>query len=197
MLPKPPKSHRAVLQGLWRCSSALRNLDVALGNTLPVWRKKHPDLAPQEWPAMMGQLQSQRRSVRLHLRQVLAQPEAQALWRALRRWLQQARLSKAPNADDWQGWTRHRLRKLHRKIKQGRKASQAQQHTCRLLIKQERYVLEALAPHLLDHALRRQLNRSRRIQNALGQDQDQLATLALIEQSGLFPDLSEAWRASL
>lgn len=197
MLPKPPKAHRAVLQGLWRCSSAIRNLDVALGSTLPVWRQKHPDVAPQEWPAMLGQLQSQRRSARRHLRQALAQPEAQALWRSLRRWLQQARSSKTPNADDWQGWTRHRLRKLHRKIKQGRMASLAQQHACRLLIKQERYVLEGLAPHRLDHALRRLLKRSRRIQNALGQDQDRWATLALIEQSGLFPALSEAWRASL
>ena len=89
------------------------------------------------------------------------------------------------------------MRKLHRKIKQGRMASLAQQHACRLLIKQERYVLEGLAPHRLDHALRRLLKRSRRIQNALGQDQDRWATLALIEQSGLFPALSEAWRASL
>lgn len=197
MLPKPPQAHRAVLQGLWRCSSALRNLDVALGSTLPVWRQKHPDVAPQEWPALVRLLQSQRRAARRHLHQALAQPEALAAWRAWRRWLQQAHCAKTCRIKDASVWTRHRLKKLHQKIKHARKASKPErQHACRILMKQERYVLEGLAPHELNPTLRRRLKRSRLGQRTLGQDQDQVATLALTEQSGQFPVLAQAWRAS-
>jgi CHAD domain-containing protein len=198
MLPKPPQAHRAVLQDLWRCSGALRNLDVALGSSLPVWRQKHPDIAPQEWPALIRLLQSQRRTTRRHLHQAMAQAEAQAGWRAWRRWLQQAHCAKTCSPKDWQVWTGQRLRKLHQKIKHGRKASKPEpQHACRILMKQERYVLEGLAPRELDHTLRRRLKRLRQGQRKLGQDQDQRATLALIEQSGQFPILTRAWRASL
>lgn len=198
MLPKPPQAHRAVLQDLWRCSGALRNLDVALGSSLPVWRQKHPDIAPQEWLALIRLLQSQRRTTRRHLHQAMAQAEAQAGWRAWRRWLQQTRCTKTCSPKDWQVWTGQRLRKLHQKIKHGRQASKPEpQHACRILMKQERYVLEGLAPHELNPTLRRRLQRSRQGQRKLGQDQDQLATLALIEQSGQFPALTRAWRASM
>jgi CHAD domain-containing protein len=64
-------------------------------------------------------------------------------------------------------------------------------------MKQERYVLEGLVPEKLGHTLRRRLKRLRQAQRTLGQDQDQRATLALIEQSGQFPVLTQAWRASL
>ncbi len=200
MLPnKPAQQHQRALQAIWQRTSALRNLDVSLTITLPVWRQKHPNTAPQEWSALIRHLQNQRRTARRDLQDTLSRAEARAGWLELKAWLKgAAKLPKRPSAQAWHRKTRHRLDKLHQKIKQGRKTAKAsKQHACRLWIKQERYVIEGLATHSLSHTLSRRLKRSREFQNAMGQDQDQRATLALIESSGLFPALSRAWRASL
>jgi CHAD domain-containing protein len=199
MLPEPARRLQHVRQAIWQRTSAVRNLDVSLAITLPAWRQNHPDTAPQEWPTLIRHLQGQRRSARRNLQNALSQAEALAGWLELRAWIKGAAESpQKQSAHAWRRKTHHRLDKLHQKIKHGRKTAKAsKQHTCRLLIKQERYVLEGLAPHALSHTLSKRLKRSRQFQNALGQDQDQRVTLGLIESSGLFSALSRAWRASL
>jgi CHAD domain-containing protein len=198
LLTQPVARYQRVLRDLWQRTGLLRNLDVALDSTLPAWHLMHPDAARQEWPSLIRHLQRERRSARRGLQNALAQAEAQAGFLAIQEGLERGTARHQPRHDrDWKRWTRHRLRDLQQKIKKWRATTHPhKQHARRILIKQVRYVLEGLETTKAGRQMRHQRKRAQKMQKTWGQNQDLRATLALIEQSGMFALTARAWRSS-
>jgi len=199
LLPEPPQRHSEALQTLWHLTGQLRNLDVALESTLPAWRQTHCAVGVHEWPALLQQLHQDRLLARHALAQEIARPRITAGFQQLRTWMR--RLDTIPlkvRRQPFDPWTRQRLHRLHKKIQAQRHPSTPERrHQCRILLKQERHVSEGLLTNHRDKKLRAQLKRIRKKQIAWGHDQDMQAALTLIEGTRHFPELTQAWRASM
>ena len=199
LLPEPPQRHRQALQTLWHLTGQLRNLDVALESTLPTWRQNHPEVGAKEWPALVQQLHRDRLLTRDAVAQEIIRPRITAGFHQLHTWMK--RLDTAPlkvQGQSFEKWTQQRLKHLHKKIQSQRHPfTPERQHRCRILLKQERHALESLLMTRHDKRSQTQLKRVRKKQIAWGQDQDMQATLNLIERPGLYPELTQAWRASM
>ena len=199
LLSEPPQLCRAALQSLWHLTGRLRNLDVALKNTLPTWRHDHPDVGTTEWPALLHQLHRDRLLTRHALAQEVTKHQVTTGFKQLKTWMQC--LNQVPlkfKRKPFEKWAKQRLQRLHRKMQAQRHPfSPERQHQCRILLKQERHALESLLAIHPNKKLQAQLKRVRNKQNVWGHAQDMQVALNLIEGSGQCPELIHAWRASM
>jgi CHAD domain-containing protein len=182
-----------LLQGL----GALRDLDVALTETLPQWHSTYFDgdlqtCAAQHrrrrgWRKMSQALQrlagEQRRSVRGELER----PAVVATLVALTEWvdgLPEATQGVAPANVPLRPWVRKRLAVWHTRFKKaierGRhSASPERQHRARILAKRLRYGVEALGDWLPAQCKRRWRQQAADVQASLGAARDLLQAHAL------------------
>lgn len=199
LLPEPPQHGKAALQALWQLTGQLRNLDVALQSTLPAWRQDHPEVGTPEWPVLLHQLHRDRLHKCHALTRAVAKRQVAVGFQQLQIWMQ--RLDTVPlqfKRHHFKKWARQRLQRLHRKMRALRHPfSPERQHQRRILLKQERHALESLLTIQPDKKHQTQLKRIRHQQTAWGHAQDMQAALDLIEGSGLWPELTQAWRASM
>ena len=182
-----------LLQGL----SALRDLDVALTETLPQWGGMYVDGRPKtsaeqarrrrDWRQMSQALQrladNQRRSVRSELEQ----PAVVGTLLALTEWVDDL-LKASPLAVEetvpLRPWVRQRLAVWHSRfkkaIKSGRhSASPERQHRARILAKRLRYGVEALGDWLPAQRSRRWRQQAADSQASLGATRDLLQAHSL------------------
>jgi len=199
LLPEPPQHGKAALQALWQLTGQLRNLDVALQSTLPAWRQDHPEVGTTEWPVLLHELHRDRLHKCHALTQAVAKRQVAVGFQQLQIWMQ--RLDTVPlqfKRQHFKKWARQRLQRLHRKMRALRHPfSPERQHQRRILLKQERHALESLLTIQPDKKHQAQLKRIRHQQTAWGHAQDMQAALDLIEGSGQWPELTQAWRASM
>lgn len=199
LLPELPERGKAALRYLWQLTGQLRNLDVALENTLPTWHQSHPNVGANEWPALLQLLQQDRLRARHALAQEIAKPHVGAALQQLRNWNKRLKTAHLKLQDrPFRQWAKQRLQRLQKNIKNHRHArSPERRHQGRILLKQERYALESLLTNRPDKKLRAQLRRVRKKQIAWGHDQDMQMVLNLIEGHEHCPKLAQAWRASM
>lgn len=198
LLPEPPQRHNDALQTLWHLTGHLRNLDVALKSTLPIWHQTHPNAGAHEWPSLVQQLHKDRQLACRALTHALNLPQVSAAFLQRKIWLQ--RLDCMPvkfKRQHFKKWANQRLHRLHRQMQAQRHPfSPERQHQSRILLKQERHALESLLASQPNKKWHVKLKRIRKKQIALGRAQDMQMVLNLIEGTGLCPELAQAWRAS-
>lgn len=163
-LPAPP-AHDA-LRPLLASLGTVRDLDVALTETLPVWgplfvadEAMHPERL-RAWQQATRRLSTSVRSARQALRAQLSHPATAQALLACATWLQQLpEHTEAPA-----GWAAERLDRWHarltRRLRESARPAEGQTaadalHAVRLLAKRLRYGAEAVAPTLTDKAARR------------------------------------------
>lgn len=150
------------LRRFWQLSGPLRELDVALTQTLPAWANAYTAGNPQrqhEWALLLQGVQQARADAAAALRQQLADPATGAGWLACGQWLADVSQRPARTADAADGLARlvRRLERQHRQLlRLGRAtATEAERHVLRLRAKRLRYGAEAFASVLPRRRLRR------------------------------------------
>ncbi len=163
-----------------------RDLDVALGETLPRWAAPYAgDDAERLREVAEAQAALQRAGLaqRKALRECLARPASGLALLELTQWLHGLETFSAPPARD--AWAHERIDRLGRRLQRGLKAARRpradvqQVHETRLLAKRLRYSVEALDGLLPRNDSRRWLAQATEVQTRLGTDRDlqQAATL--------------------
>ncbi|TSE28786.1 Inorganic triphosphatase [Tepidimonas thermarum] len=163
-LPTPP-DHEG-LRPLLACLGQVRDLDVALTETLPRWgplfvedEAAHPQRL-RAWQQADRRLSASARRARQALRAQLASPTTGQALLACATWLQQLPAQAEAHAD----WAAERLRRWHARLLRTLTASAHPAdapttadalHTARLLAKRLRYGAEAVTPALPAKAARR------------------------------------------
>ena len=163
-LPAPP-AHDA-LRPLLASLGTVRDLDVALTETLPLWGPlfveddtAHPDRL-RAWQQASRRLTASVRAARRALRAQLSDPATAQALLACATWLQQL----PEHVEAPAGWAAERLGRWHarlaRSLRESTHPADAQTttdalHAARLLAKRLRYGAEAVAPTLPDKAARR------------------------------------------
>jgi CHAD domain-containing protein len=178
------------LQPLLRGLGALRDLDVALTETLPPWRNTYFDGGRQtsaaqagrrrDWRQMCQALQRLADGQRSVVRSELKQATVVATLLALMAWvdgLSVASPSLAPANFQLRPWVRQRLAVWHSRFKKaiqsGRhSASPEQQHRARILAKRLRYGVEAMGYLLPAKRRRRWRQQAADLQASLGAARD-------------------------
>jgi len=180
------------LQPLLKGLGALRDLDVALTETLPQWRGTYMDGGLQtraaqarrqrDWRQMNQALQCSAEAQRSVVRSELKQTNVVATLLALTAWvdgLSAATQGVAPATVPLRPWVRQRLAVWHSRFKKaiqsGRhSASPEQQHRARILAKRLRYGVEALGDWLPAQRSRRWRQQAAQVQTKLGVARDLL-----------------------
>ncbi len=199
------KSLQPLLQGL----GTLRDLDVALTETLPRWRSAYLDGCPlsnaaqarnkKAWRQMSHALQQLADEQRLSVRRELQRADVVATLLSLTEWahgltrvLQGVEPAKVP----LRRWVRHRLSRWHERFKKAKHAAlkdalksasktarchanPERQHRARILAKRLRYGLEALGYCLPAQRSRRWRQQAAEVQTKLGDARDVLQAHAL------------------
>jgi CHAD domain-containing protein len=182
-----------LLQGL----GALRDLDVALTETLPQWRGTYVEGSPKTsavqarrrrvWRQMCQALQQSADDQRSVVRSELASPAVVATLLALTEWangLSGASPSVEPATVPLRHWARQRLADWRARFKAAFKSSRhganpEQQHRVRILAKRLRYGVEALDFLLPVRLSRRWHQQAAALQTRLGGARDLLQAHAL------------------
>jgi len=182
----------APLQPLLQGLGALRDLDVALTETLPQWRGTYMDGGLQtraaqarrqrDWRQMNQALQCSAEAQRSVVRSELKQTNVVATLLALTAWvdgLSPATQGVAPATVPLRPWVRQRLAvwrsRFKKAIQSGRhSASPEQQHRARILAKRLRYGVEALGDWLPAQRSRRWRQQAAQVQTKLGVARDLL-----------------------
>ena len=193
------------LQLLLQSLGALRDLDVALTETLPQWRSTYMDSSPKTsadqthrrraWRQMSQALQRSADEQRCLVRSELGRSTVVATLLALSAWVDG--LSVASSCEEsapvpLRRWARHRLSRWHERFKQAKQAaskarlktgrcnaSPENQHRARILAKRLRYGLEALGFLLPAQRSRRWRQQAAEVQTKLGEARDLLQAHAL------------------
>lgn len=198
--PPPADGLRLVLDDL----GPLRDLDVALTDTLPAWQAAYTQGNPEavavrerHWHEAVQALQCAADALRHRVRGAMVQPALGQYLIASTRWLHA--LATPPNDADQEAsknptpssrWATDRLKRWHREVR--RLLHRAERHPqrlhdARLLAKRLRYASEAIQTTLPKSQLRRNARWTRRAQlwqESLGRERDLDQAVALLQQHG-------------
>ena len=203
----PPRQDlRPLLDALGR----LRDLDVVVNDTLPLWLSAYigGDAARGQQAAQaMQQLQQAAEEQRIRVRQLLARPATGRALLQLTEWLHGLQASPVSGSAEAAStaavdWARRRMDKLHRRLERAVAASRAaapsetELHQTRLLAKRSRYNVETLLDLLPGKKSRRWLREASRIQSRIGADRDLARASELLQELTLAPDLAEFLRGA-
>lgn len=193
------------LQPLLYGLGEVRNLDVALHDTLPPLADAYAAGAPRRvaaWQALIHTLTLAARQQRKAARTTRQHPAIRAALRATAQWLQQ--LPPQPTQDqastkqteELRHWARQRMAQLHDRLQAALKtAADAEgQHRVRILAKRMRYSIEALRPLLPAQRTQRWYQQATALQTRLGAARDVAQASMLVEPWDIDGGLSEFLR---
>ena len=207
-LPGVPCPALPALQPLLDSLGALRDVDVAATQTLPLWTERYvagdASRAPA-WQALQTALLEAAQQQRLIVRQALAQPAVGAALLELSQWLESLEAAAlAPAVAACGGkrpavrWLRRRVQRLLHRLERtwadakhlpGAASPDAEGlHRVRILSKRLRYSTQALSP-LLPRRLQRQHDVAQQWQTQLGTARDVAQASALAARWGAPPEV--------
>ena len=198
---------RAALHPLLAALGELRDLDVALTETLPAWVGAYvgddparAQLTEQAQTCLQQAAGVQRERARV----LLAQPATGLGLLALAQWLHQLPAQRASEDEArhkaGRDWARARSAKLLRRLQRAVEAGMAadatarQQHAARLLAKRARYSFEALSDLLPEDKARRWIKQASAVQARIGAERDLLRAIELLHEVGAGAGLLEFLR---
>lgn len=196
----PPPTLRPLLDWLGR----VRDIDVALEETLPAWcnlyTKGHSARRVQ-WNAMIQELQLHREQGRLAIELVGNEPDIKAGLQCVSAWIEA--LSTTAHSDvahlsgkEWRGWIEHRLDRLNRiLVHKCHQADLRNQHKARILAKQLRYEVEILQSLLSKRWVHQSLKKARTLQTAIGRQRDRRSAHQLVKSLHHYPAVADFIRA--
>lgn len=195
----------APLQALLSCLGHMRDLDVALIETLPPWADAYTAgeaRRAEAWQAMLRHLGAAAALQRKAVRYALREPAVGACLLAFTQWLESvpaaspADALRPGNNSSLRPWARRRMLRLHRQLKRARKDSDtpAHQHRVRILAKRLRYGIEALRPLLPKRRRQRWYQQAIDLQSRLGATRDVTQAAALVAQLEVERGLAEFLR---
>jgi CHAD domain-containing protein len=193
------------LQPLLHGLGELRNLDVALHDTLPPLADAYTAGAPRRmaaWQALTGALALAGQQQRKAVRTTRQHPAIRAALRATAQWLQQLPPEPTPEQaskkqhEELRHWARQRLTQLHDRLETAQKtAADAEgQHRVRILAKRMRYSIEALRPLLPAQRTQRWYQQATALQTRLGAARDVAQASVLVEPWDVEGGLTEFLR---
>lgn len=174
----------------------LRDLDVALNETLPAWADDYRAEDPrreEKWQAMTQALANAADLSRKSIRYALEAPSLGANLLAITQWLEalSASTGKEELSRDkktsLRPWARRRIVRLHGQLKVALRdvGNPVSQHRARILAKRLRYGIEALRPLLPTHQTKRWCAQATNLQMSIGSMRD-------VMQAGVLAAKAEA-----
>ena len=182
----------------------LRDLDVALTETLPQFAHAYAagsSSREDKWRAMMQALTQAAHVQHKAVCYALETPAVGASLLHITQWLEELPATKGPDAPQsghagaLRRWARHRVDRLHRKLKNALQDmdSLETQHRARILAKRMRYGIEALRP-LLSGRTKRWYQHATDLQTNIGMARDVMQAGLLIAKLGVDRELVEFLR---
>ena len=191
------------LHALLSCLGKLRDLDVAMNETLPPLADVYIAADPRRseiWQQMMLGLAQAVHLQRKAVRYALQDPDVGACLLATTQWLDDLTASGAgaeSRADaSLQRWTQQRVLRLHEQVKLARNnaGTPEQLHRVRILAKRMRYNLESLEDLLPRKRSQRWRAQAIQLQSKLGDSRDALQAITLLVELGTDRALTEFLR---
>jgi inorganic triphosphatase YgiF len=193
------------LEILLSCLGELRDLDVAYVDTLPPLADAYvagDPLRAQTWQAMLQALMDAAQLQRKTVRYALHEPTVGANLLAATQWLEELSAPKSPGDAgvemklSLQRWSRRRITRLHRQLKDARHDADSpeSQHRVRILAKRLRYGIEALRSFLPKRVAKRWYQQAATLQQSLGATRDVMHAEALVAKLGINRELVEFLR---
>ncbi len=175
----------------------LRDLEVALYDTLPALEARYIQGQPQRqtrWLAMRQTLAQQVRRCRQRVRGALSRPAVGADLLAIAVWLEQWQPAVPPanaSAEAVQDWARRRVRRLHEQLASACQSAQDEEswHRTRIQAKRLRYSIEFLRPLLPPTRAERWYRQATDWQNRLGAARDIQEAVRLVHKLGADADI--------
>jgi inorganic triphosphatase YgiF len=193
------------LHALLTCLGELRDLEVALTDTLPPLAESYTagsEPRTRIWEAMTQALEHDIEVQRKAVRYALRDPSLGACLLATTQWL--AGLTALPDSVEsasWQKrslrhWSRWRIKRLHAQYKQAVRAATTleTQHRARILAKRLRYGIEALQSLLPAQRAKRWAHQATCLQSAVGATRDLAQARAFVARQDLDAGLVEFLR---
>jgi len=174
----------------------LRDLDVALNETLPTWADDYRAADPrreEKWQAMTQALANAADLSRKSIRYALEVPSLGANLLAITQWLEALSASKKIDESSrdkktsLRSWARRRIVRLHDQLKIALRdvGNPVSQHRARILAKRLRYGIEALRPLLSTLQAKRWRAQATNLQKSIGSMRD-------VMQAGVLAAKAEA-----
>jgi inorganic triphosphatase YgiF len=178
------------LQPLLNFLGELRDLDVALTETLPPLANAFTDssaLRLEKWQAMMQALAQAATLQRKAVRYALMDPVAGAVMLSMTQWLEELPVRDGENQAaqghdvSLQRWARRRIVRLHDQLRAARQNASTPEnlHRVRILAKRLRYGIEALRPLLTRRNARAWYQQAVRLQMEIGSTRDVMQACSL------------------
>lgn len=193
------------LHALLTCLGELRDLEVALTETLPPFADAYiagNELRAHTWVAMTQALTQETELQREAVRYALRDPSLGDSLLATTQWLEG--LAAVPGTvelaslqkQSLRRWSRQRIKRPHTKFKQAIQAANSPetQHGKRILTKRLRYGLEALQSLLPAKRTKRWIQQATNAQSAIGATRDLAQATAFVARQDLDPGLAEFLR---
>lgn len=176
----------------------LRDLEVALNDTLPPLSARYARAHPgrqANWLAMLQTLAQQARQRRQAVRRALSRPAVGACLLALAVWLEQwqpAVPRDKASAEPLRDWARRRIRRLHEQLAAACQVAQDAQswHRVRIQAKRLRYSIEFLRPLLPEPRAQRWYRQATDWQSRLGAARDIQQTVLLAQELQVDADIA-------
>ena len=175
------------LRPLWSAMGAVRDLDVAIDETLAGLRTRwigDDEHRSQVWAALLDRLEAQRAARRRELRAAIANPDTLQALQALRQWMEQwPDLTPRPALKTW---IRDRVRRQRQRVRRALAAAHnaAGAHAARIEAKRLRYGIEVLSPWLWRHRSPRWWREAAQWQDRLGRHRDLDQAIVLSIRAG-------------
>ena len=195
-----PPAPMAPLKPLIQATDQLRNLDVAIDSTLPIWRAALSTPAskvPANWSGMTRALQAQRSAALNEVNTLAHTPQTTRGLLEMAHWITRLSLEPTPqhlamDPKHLSAWLVKRLRSWHKRLNVSvDKLDLSHQHRVRILAKQQRYAIENVQAWVPHAWVQRFHSRAQKWQEDLGQQRDQIIALELIAQLGPYSDVAQ------
>jgi CHAD domain-containing protein len=196
VLPFPSHSLRPLLEQIGK----VRDVDVALEETLPEWRELYAGDCPlrrAKWDSMLKALREQREQGRLAISQAFHQAQIHHNLMSAAQWIEalhthSGTVLREMTAEALSVWTDHRLRRLYRNMVCCCDSQELKrQHQARLLAKQLRYLLESFQNELSGRWPRETLKRTKALQAEIGLRLDRRRAYELVQSLRHYPELAD------
>jgi CHAD domain-containing protein len=189
---------RTELQPLLTGLGELRNLDVALTETLPSLSDRYAAgdaQRAQDWQTLMAALTHTARLQRQAVRRALQEPGVGMCLLALTEWLENLSALKKTGPErkeKLRDWARRQTLRMHQRLEMAQKDAQTEQeqHRVRILAKRLRYGVEALRDLLPKRLANTCLEQALRLQSGLGLTRDVSQAGVLVARNALDPAIA-------
>ena len=190
--------YRTELQPLLTGLGELRNLDVALTETLPSLSDRYAAgdaQRTQDWQTLMAALNHTARLQRQAVRRALQEPGVGMCLLALTEWLENLSALKKTGPErkeKLRDWARRQTLQMHQRLEMAQKNAQTEQeqHRVRILAKRLRYGVEALRDLLPKRLANTCFEQALRLQSGLGLTRDVSQAGVLVARNALDPAIA-------